>query len=70
MWSAEIKHMIDLGQMLNKAGVDIEEENDADGFLGVKLTKTPKGSITMTQEGLMGQIIETMGLDLAHGTPK
>ena len=25
MWSTEDKHMIDLGQMLNKADIDIEE---------------------------------------------
>ena len=70
LWSTKDKYMIVLGQLLNKASVDIEDDNDTTGFLGVKLTKTPEGSITMTQEGLMGQIIETMGLDLAHGTPK
>ena len=70
MWSTEDNHMIELGQLLNKAGVDIEEENDAAGFLGVKLTKTPEGSMMMTQEGLIGRIIEAMGLDVEHSTPK
>ena len=32
MWSTEDKHMIDLGQLLNKAGVYSEEENDAAGL--------------------------------------
>ena len=54
MRSTKDKHMIDLGQLLNKAGVDIEEENDAAGFLGVKLTKTAVCSMMMTQEGLIG----------------
>jgi len=55
---------------LNKAGVDIEEENDAAGFFGVKLTKTSAGSMMMTQEGLIGRSIEAMGLDSEHSTPK
>ena len=70
MWSTEDTHMIDLGQLLNKAGVDIEEENDAAGFIGVKLTKTSTGSMMMTQDGLISRIIEAMGLDLEHSTPK
>merc|ERR1712086_1250452 len=34
------------------------------------LTKTSTGSMMMTQEGLIGRIIEAMGLDLEHSTPK
>ena len=70
MWSTEDKHVIDLGQLLNKAGVDIEEENDAVGWIGVKLTKTSAGSMMMTQEGIIGRIIEAMDMDLEHSTPK
>ena len=47
IWSTEDKRMIDLGQMLNKAGIGIEEENDAFGCLGVKLTKTSEGPTMM-----------------------
>ena len=54
MWPTEDKQGIDLGQLLNKAGVDIEEEHDAAGFLGLELTKTSEGSMMMTQEGLIG----------------
>ena len=33
MWSTEDKQVIALGRFLTKVGVDIEEENDATGFL-------------------------------------
>ena len=70
MWSTEDTYMIYLGKLLNKAGVGIEGENDAAGFIGVKLTKTSGGSLTMTQEGLIGRIVDGRGLDLAHSTSK
>ena len=53
---------------MNKASVDIEEENDAARFLVVELTKTPGGSMLITEEGFIGQMIEAMGLNLAHST--
>ena len=41
MWSTDDNHMIDLAQLLNKERVELEEEeHDAAGFLGVKMTKT------------------------------
>ena len=41
----------------------MEEEGDAAGFLGVKLTQEDKtGRITMTQVGLIDRIIESLGL--------
>ena len=63
LWSTSDQHIIDLGNELNEVGVDFEEEDDVAGFLGVKLTKTPSGSMVMTQEGLTDRIIEAMGLD-------
>ena len=70
MWSTKDQDMTDLGILLNKNGVDIEEENDAAGFLGVKLTKTADGSMAMTQDGLIDRIIEAIGLHPDHITPK
>ena len=51
-------HIYELGTALRKLGVDLEEEDDAAGFLGVKLTKVGDvGQIMMTQEGLTDRII-------------
>ena len=70
MWSTEDQNMINLTNLLNTEGVDPEEENYATGFLGVELTKISGGSTMMTQEILIKLIIEVMGLDLDHITPK
>ena len=50
--------------------MDIEEENYAAGFLGVKLTKTAGRSRTMTEEGLTDRSVEAIGLHPEHSTPK
>ena len=53
-----------------QVGVDLEEEDDAAGFLGVKLTKDGDvGQIMMTQEGLTDRIIEALGLDTEMSKP-
>ena len=70
LWPTANQHIIDLGNELNEVGVDLEEEDDVAGFLGVKLTKTPGGSMVMTQYGLTDRIIEAMGLDKENPTPK
>ena len=36
LWSTANQHIIDLGNKLNEVGVDLEEEDDVAGFLGVK----------------------------------
>ena len=68
MWSTDDNHMIDLERMLNKEGVDLEEENDAAGFLGVKMIKTPRSMMVTIQEGLVDRIVEAMGLGVDHST--
>ena len=60
LWSTADQCIIDIGNELNEVGVDLEEEDDVAGFLGVKLTKTPNGSMVMTQESLTDRIIEAM----------
>ena len=62
--------MIDLAQLLNKEGVDLEEENNDAGFLAVNTTKTSGGMAVMTQEGLIGRVVEATGLDVNHSTSK
>ena len=70
MWSTEDQNMTDLIKFFNTEGVDLEEENDTAGFLGVKLNKTAGGYTMMTQEVLIDRIIEAMGLDVDHNNPK
>ena len=62
--------MTNLTNILNVAGADLEEENDADGFLGVKLTQTQDATMVVTQYGSTNCIIEAMGLNIELTTPK
>ncbi len=49
---------------LRDLGVDLEQEDDAAGFLGVTLEQDPETSLLkMKQTGLIKRIIETLGLD-------
>ena len=70
MSSTEDQNKIDLTKLLNTESVNIEEENDAAGFLGVQLTNTAGGYMMMNQEGLIDRIIEDMGIDVDHRTLK
>ena len=54
--------MIYLTKFLNTEGIDLEEENDVAGLLGVQLTKTSGGSMMITQDGMIDRIIEDMSL--------
>ena len=51
MWSTDEAYIYHLGGLLRAEGVELEEEVDAAGFLGVKLTKCKSGQMIMTQEG-------------------
>lgn len=70
MWSTDNQHIINLVNQLNQVDVELEEENDVTGFLGVKLTKTQGKYIVMMQEGLADRLIDAMGLDKDNSTPK
>ena len=51
--------------------MDLEEEDDAAEFLGVKLNKDAKtGQMVMTQEGLIDRIIQALGLDVNNSKPR
>eukprot|EP00804_Cyclotella_cryptica_P023030 CCRYP_000303-RA/>CCRYP_000303-RA protein AED:0.39 eAED:-0.26 QI:0/-1/0/1/-1/0/1/0/408 len=58
----------DIDTLLNQliaAGVSLEQESDASGFLGVRMeTDQATGMMEMKQTGLTDQVIETLGLDL------
>jgi hypothetical protein len=49
---------------LCELGVDLEQEDNAAGFLGVMLEQDPEtGLLEMKQTGLIKQVIEAFGLD-------
>eukprot|EP00956_Cyclotella_meneghiniana_P042975 scaffold249367_cov117-Cyclotella_meneghiniana.AAC.2 len=51
-------------------GLLLEEEDDAAGYLGVDMTKTPEGYLEMKQTGLLDRILEALGLDSKLATSK
>ena len=49
---------------LHELGIDLEQEDDATGFLGVTLEWDPEtGFLKMKQTGLIKWVIEALGLD-------
>ncbi len=54
----------DSAMQLRDLGVNLEQEDDAAGFLGVTLERDPETSLLeMKQTGLIKCIIEALGLD-------
>ena len=50
---------------LELLGVDLEQEGDAAGFLGVQMERDPEtGLIEMKQEGLIHRVLEALGLEI------
>ncbi len=73
-WSPKEEYIYEFGERLRAEEVELEEEGDAAGFLGVQLHHDETtGHIHMTQVGLIKRIIEALGLDMdqtnAKGTP-
>ena len=57
--------------VLRELGVDLEQEDDAAGFLGVTLDRDgPSGLLEMKQTGLIKRVIEALGLDDAYAKGK
>ncbi|GFH58525.1 hypothetical protein CTEN210_15001 [Chaetoceros tenuissimus] len=57
---------------LKKLGFDLTEEGDVTAFLGVEISKDENGVITMTQTGLIDNILALLGLkdeSKQHKTP-
>jgi hypothetical protein len=66
-WAHDESDIVELAQKLRAEGVDLEEEDDAAGFLGVRLERDPDtGMIEMKQTGLIDRCIEAMGLDIGQ----
>ena len=65
-WARDEADINDLAYGLRDVGVDLEEEHDAAGFLGVSLTPDPvTNKLEMRQDGLIERCIEAVGLDNA-----
>ena len=63
-WAKDEKDISELAMRLREEEMDLEQEDDAAGFLGVRLEKSESsGLIEMKQTGLIDRIIETLGLD-------
>ena len=57
-WAHDVTDINALAVELRKQGVDLEQEDDAAGFLGVQMTRDPAtGLIEMKQEGLILSLI-------------
>jgi len=68
-WSLENDDIDELANKLIAVGVDLEEEDNAAGFLGVQMERdTETGLLELKQTDLIDRILETMGLDA--GTAK
>jgi hypothetical protein len=60
-----------IAMKLREVGVDLEQETDAAGFLGIQMEHdSDTGLLEMKQEKLTLCIIEAMGLDAGTVTPK
>jgi hypothetical protein len=68
-WACNEKNIHHIAMKLREVGVDLEQETDAAGFLGIRMERDPNTVfLEMKQEGLTLCIIEAMGLDVGVGT--
>lgn len=69
-WATDQAYINELGSKLRGQGLLLEKEDDATGFLGVKMTKMEDDNIKIKQTGLIDRIVEALGLDPKMVTPK
>jgi hypothetical protein len=63
-WSKDTLVINDSAMQLRELGVDLKQEDDAAGFLGVMLERDSEtGLLEMKQTGLIKRIIKALGLD-------
>ena len=63
-WSVDVNDIHEKAMKLREQGVDLKQEDNAAGFLGVTLGCDEKnGMMEMKQVGLIDCVIETLGLD-------
>ena len=70
-WAKDEAGIRELAMMLREFGVDLEQEDDAAGFLGVTLECDEiTGLMEMKQLGLIDRVIDALGLDDGMATGK
>ena len=70
-WSRHEIEIHNVAIKLREVGVDLEQETDAAGFLGIRMERDPMtGLLEMKQEGLILRVIQAMGLDVGTVSPK
>ena len=62
-WSMDQAYINKLGSKLREQGLLLKQEDNAAGYLGVKMTKTEDCCIEMKQTGLIDRVVEALGLD-------
>jgi len=63
-WSKDTLAINESAMQLHDSGVDLQQEDDATGFLGVALERDPETSLLeMKQTGLIKHNIKALGLD-------
>ena len=65
-WSKSDEDIHDVAMQLREQGVDLEQEEDAAGFLGVRMEKNENGRLEMKQCGLIERVLEALGLDAGN----
>ena len=69
-WSSDEAYINELGAKLREQGMLLEQEDDAAGFLGVRMNKLQDGAMELKQTGLIDRILEALGLDSKLATGK
>ena len=69
-WATDVAYINQIAAKLREQGLLLEQEDDAAGFLGVRMSKTEEGFIEMKQTGLIDRILEALGLDTKMATGK
>jgi len=70
-WSKDVPLINGVAMQLRELGVDLEQVDDAAGFLGVTLDHDgPSGLLEMKQTGLIKRVIEALGLDDGYAKGK
>jgi hypothetical protein len=69
-WAKDEAYINQLAVKLSSQGLLLEQEDDASGFLGVKMTRTEEGFMEMKQTGLIDRILDALGLDSKMATNK
>ena len=70
-WSRDVANIDRVAMELCKLGVALEQEENAAGFLGVSMERdSTTGLLEMKQTGLIGRVIEALGLDDGYARVK